>query len=114
MERRDFLGNVIATTLLVGINNSDTTIEMNGGTTFPSGSDGQFVVVINRGLSNEEKILVNSRTGSNLAVAQRGYDGTTANSHLIASEIDHVLDATSLKDMNRTTYDNEVLTWMGV
>lgn len=114
MERRDFIGNVIATTLLVGINNSDTTIQLNSGNTFPTGSDGQFVIVINRGLSNEEKILINSRTGSNLAVAQRGYDGTTANSHNIASSVDHILDATSLKDMNRTTYDNEILTWMGV
>lgn len=114
MERRDFLGNVVATTLLVGINNTDTTIQMNGGTTFPTGSDGQFVIVINRGLANEEKILVNSRTGSNLAVAQRGYDGTVANSHLIASSVDHVLDAFSLKDMNKTTYDNEAFIWMGV
>lgn len=114
MERRDFLGNVAATTILVGINNTDTTIQMNGGTNFPSGSNGKFVVVINRGLANEEKILINSRTGSNLAVAQRGYDGTVANSHTIASPIDHVLDATSLKDMNITTYDNEVFIWMGV
>jgi hypothetical protein len=114
MERRDFLGNVVATTLLVGINNTDTTIQLNGGTTFPDGSNGSFVVVINRGLANEEKILITSRTGSNLAVQQRGYDGTVANSHTIASPIDHVLDATSLRDMNKTTYDNAVLVWMGV
>lgn len=114
MERRDFLGNVSEALLTVGINNTDASIQLSNGSAFPNGSDGPFVIVINAGLPNEEKILASSRSGNTITAQQRGYDGTSANSHLSSSTVNHVLDAFSLKDMNRVTYDNLIVTWMGI
>lgn len=44
-------------------------------------SSGAFTVQLNRGLSDEEKVLVSSRSGTTFTVQTRGYDDTTAQSH---------------------------------
>jgi len=112
MLRQEFSGGVLKTTLSANINNSTTSISVVDGSTFPTGTN-PFVIIIDRGNSAEEKILVSSRTGNTFTVSNRGYDGSTANSHLSGAYVDHVLDATVVQDMNITTYDNEVLVWMG-
>jgi hypothetical protein len=111
--RREFSGAVLRTTLSAGINNTDISISVVDGSTFPSGIN-PFVIVINRGNNLEEKILISSRSANTLSVASRGYDGTVATAHDSGSFVDHVLDATVIQDMNVTTYDNEALIWMGV
>ena len=113
MLRREFSGSVLRTALSSSINNSVTSISVVDGSTFPSGSN-PFVIVIDRGTSAEEKILVSSRSTNTFTISTRGFDGSTANSHSSGAFVDHVLDATVIQDMNTTTYDNEVLVWMGV
>lgn len=44
-------------------------------------SSGAFTVQLNRGLADEEKILISSLSGTTFTVQTRGYDGTTAQSH---------------------------------
>lgn len=114
MKRRDFVGNVTSTTIVNSISNTSTMIELVDPSTLPTGAEGEFVIVIDRGLLAEEKILITSRSGGNLVVSQRGYDGTNATAHSSGASVDHVLDAETVKDMNRVTYDNLILTWMGV
>lgn len=114
MERREFLGAVLPTLTTSSINNVSMSIALLDGSSFPTGSQYPFVVTLNRGLANEEKILISSRSGNNLTVSQRGYDGTVAGTHESGSTVYHVLDATAVRDMNQTTYDNEMLIWMGV
>lgn len=113
MLRREFSGGVLKTTLNANISNSDTSINVVDGSTFPSGGN-PFVIVIDRGTNSEEKILIGSRASNVFSVSSRGYDGSTAVSHNSGAFVDHVLDATVIQDMNETTYDNEVLVWMGV
>lgn len=114
MERREITGAAEQTVLTAPLSNSGTSFTVVSGTTFPTGSSGNpFVVTINRGLPVEEKILCSSRTVNTFTVLQRGFDGTTANEHASASEVDHVLDAIAIQDMNKTTYDNEILYWVG-
>ncbi len=113
MLRREFSGGVLRTTLSSAINNSVTSISVVDGSTFPSGAN-PFVIVIDRGSSSEEKILVSSRAANTFTISNRGYDGSTANTHSSGAFVDHVLDAAAIQDMNTTTYDNEVLVWMGV
>lgn len=114
MLRREFSGAVVKTLLAADANSSTTTITLVDGSTFPTGSSNPFVVVIDRTGINEEKVLVGSRSTNTLTVLQRGYDGTIAQSHLSGIEVDHVLDASTLQDMNNTTYDNEINIWMAV
>jgi len=112
MKRQEFSGGVLRTTLSANINNAAGSIAVVDGSTFPSGSL-PFVIVINRGNAAEEKILISARAGNTFTVSNRGYDGSTANSHTTGAFVDHVLDATVIQDMNHTTYDNEILVWMG-
>lgn len=115
MERRELAGAVVETTLSSGISNTDTTISLTDGSTFPSGSSGNpFVIVVSRGSVGEEKILCSSRSGNSITVSSRGYDGPSASSHSSGATVNHVLDATAVQDMNTTTYDNHILSWMGV
>ena len=113
MLRREFSGAVLRTSLSANISNSASSITVADGSTYPSGNN-PFVIVINRGISSEEKILISSRASNTLTVEERGYDGTTASAHGSGSFVDHVLDAAVIQDMNTTTYDNEILVWMGV
>ena len=113
MLRREFNGAVLQTALASSLSNSATSFTVVDGSTYPSGNN-PFVVVIDRGVGTEEKVLISSRSTNVLTVTQRGYDGTADSSHISCSDVDHVLDATVIQDMNTTTYDNEVLVWMGV
>ena len=113
MLRREFSGAVLRTTLSASISNSASSISVVDGSTYPSGAN-PFVIVLDRGNASEEKVLIASRASNTLTVAERAYDGTVANAHTSGSFVDHVLDAAVIQDMNTTTYDNEVLVWMGV
>lgn len=114
MLRREIRGNVISTTINVALTNVATSISVLDGTTFPNGATAPFVIVVDRGNASEEKILVASRAANTLTVASggRGYDGTPAVAHSNAATVDHVLDATTIQDMNTTVYDTELLTWV--
>lgn len=112
MERREIIGSVVKTETTAGMNNTATSFSVVDGSSFPTGSSNPFVVVIDRGLINEEKILISSRVVNVFYVGQRGYDGTPASPHLINAKVDHVLDAVAMQDMNRVTYDNQILYWM--
>jgi len=111
--RREFSGAVLQTSLASSLSNSAASFTVADGSTYPSGNN-PFVVVIDRGVNTEEKILISSRSINVFTVSQRGYDGTTAVAHNSGAFVDHVLDASTIQDMNTTTYDNEVLVWMGV
>ncbi len=115
MLRREFLGSVVATTLTANVSNVATSFSVVDGSTFPTGSSGNmFVVVLSRGTPVEEKMLISSRSTNTFNIYQRGYDGTTAQNHTAPSSVDHVLDALTIQDMNRSTYDNEISIWMAV
>jgi len=113
MLRRDFTGAATRTVLTAGVNNSVTSLPVADTASYPSGNN-PFVVVVDRGTADEEKILVSSKTSTTFDSCTRGYDNTTAVAHSTSAFVDHVLDALSIQDMNTTTYDNEVLMWMGV
>lgn len=114
MERREFLGAVEETSLASNISNSDTTISLVDGSSYPTGSSNPFVIVVNRGRNIEEKILCSSRVLNTLTVVQRGYDGTQASAHLSGDKVDHVLDATSVQSFSNAAFDGIVLLWSGL
>lgn len=114
MQRREITGAAEKTALTASLSNNGVSFTVLDGTTFPTGVSGnRFVVTIDRGLVIEEKVLCSSRAGNNFTIVERGFDGTSAQSHDTAAEVDHVLDALAIQDMNKTTYDNEILYWVG-
>lgn len=114
MLRREFAGGVLKTQLTANVSNIATSISVIDGSTFPSGATNPFVIVIGRGTAQEEKILCQSRTGNTFAVLERGHDSTPAISHTTGEVVDHVLDATTIQDMNTVTNDTSIIAWMGI
>jgi hypothetical protein len=80
--RRSYSGASAACTLTSSITSGDTTATLTGTTTaWPATASGAFYMVIDPGLSTEEKVLVGARSGGSLSTITRGVDGTTAASH---------------------------------
>ena len=80
--RRSYAGAAPACTLTNAITSGDTSALLTGDVTnWNNTAGGGFFMVIDPGLSTEEKVLVGSRSGSSLSSITRGVDGTTATSH---------------------------------
>jgi len=80
--RRSYAGAAPACTLTNAITSSDTTATITGDTTnWNNTANGSFFMVIDPGLSTEEKVLVGTRSGSSLSSITRGVDGTTGAAH---------------------------------
>ena len=54
MLRREFAGGVLKTQLTANISNSATSITVIDGSTFPTGANNPFVIVIGRGTAQEK------------------------------------------------------------
>lgn len=109
MARRDYTGNAVPTTITAGINSSDLSIDIAASTGWPSGgANGKFFVTINRGESDEERVLISSRTGTTLtiaAVGDRGVDDTSAQSHTSGATIEHTYSAVDADEANQHKND---------
>ena len=82
VTRRSYAGAAPACTLTSSITSGDTTASLTGTVTaWPAPAGGPFHMVIDPGLSTEEKVLVASRSTGSLSSITRGVDGTTAVSH---------------------------------
>lgn len=104
--RRDVVGGAVATTLSSGITSSDVSIPITSATGWPTGTNGSFWVVIDRGNAAEEKVLCSSRTGTTLTVASaadRGGDGTSAAAHNAGVAIEHCISKQDIDEANYTT-----------
>ena len=82
MAIRDYKGSARAAYLASNIDGSATVIPTTGLTGWPTGDNGPFFIVINRQRPNEEKILCESVTGSDITVVQRGADDTAPQAHI--------------------------------
>jgi hypothetical protein len=83
------------------ITSSDTTATITGDTTnWNNTANGSFYMVIDPGLSTEEKVLVGTRSGSSLSSITRGVDGTTAAAHNAGATCYPVFTATDADQAN--------------
>lgn len=101
-DRRTYAGGAIATTLTSGIDGSTLTIPIAESTGWPTGSAGDFAIVIDRGTASEEKIRIDTRSTLTLtAIASgRGYDGTSAVAHASGADVEVCLLALDLDEAN--------------
>lgn len=109
--QKQFLGGAVAQALASGLTNSGLSFTTSDSTGMPSGGTHPFVIVLERGTANEEKVLVDSRSGNTYTVnaSGRGYDGTAGIAHNSGSPVEHCLDAVSMSELsaheNDTTLD---------
>ena len=100
-ERKEFKGGAPPTTLIGSLFTSNiTSFTVASATGWPAGTY-PFVVVIDEGLTSEEKILVQSRNGTVLSGLTRGYDDTAISTHANGAVVRHVIDASSIDQANR-------------
>lgn len=109
--RRSYAGAAPACTLTNAITSGDTSALLTGDTTnWNNTANGPFYMVIDPGLSTEEKVLVASRSGASLSSITRGVDGTTASSHSAGATCYPVFTAVDADQANRVA---SVLTTKG-
>lgn len=102
-ERKDHAGGAAATTLATAITGvGSVTVTVASATDWPSVSNGPFVITIDRGQITEEKMLVTARTGTSLTVTSgnRGYDGSTAQTHAAGAVVEHTFSAVEADEAN--------------
>ena len=101
-SRRSYAGASAACTLTSSINSSVTSLDLTGTVTaWPDTANGSFHMVIDPGLSTEEKILVGARSSGALSSITRGVDGTTAASHSAGATCYPVFTATDADQANK-------------
>ena len=118
MIERDFVGGAIKTTTVSPISNTHVGfVELVSTEGFPSvTSSKKFVACLARGTANEEKVLVDFNNGSGISINTngRGYDGTTARSHIAGTSVELVVDAVALQYIIDTANEMQILQWMDV
>jgi hypothetical protein len=100
MARRQYYGAATPTTITSSITTSSSSVAIAAYTGWPTGS---FSLVIDPGLSSEEKILATSRTTGTITFTTRGYDGTTASAHNAGAVIYPVPTAIDFDEANAVT-----------
>jgi len=85
--RRYYAGGGTTTTLSSSMSAGDTSFVVVNAAGWPGSPAANFIVVVDRGTTSEEKILCSSNTGTTVAVATRGYDGTSATTHSSAAAV---------------------------
>lgn len=104
VPQRGHKGAAKPTSLLGGISSTDLafSVATGGGTGYPDGSDGVFVILVDGVLSGAEKILCSARTGDAFTVATggRGYDDTVASAHLNNASVAHTNSAVEAAEAN--------------
>lgn len=99
LGRYEHTGNAPSTGLASGMGAADTTFAVNSGTGYPTGAVGDFVISLDPGTNNEEKVLCSARSGATFTVASRGYDNTIASAHSAGStNVQHVMAAAEIDD----------------
>lgn len=101
-NKRSYAGAAAACTLTSSISSGDTSLTLTGTVSgWPNTADGSFHMVIDPGLSTEEKILVGARSTGSLSSITRGVDGTSASSHSAGATCYPVFTATDADQANK-------------
>lgn len=82
-SRRAYNGNAVPTTIPAGLSAGANSFVIANATGWPDGTTGKFMVVLNDGLQDIEKVACSGRTGTtvNVDAGGRGYDGSVAQLH---------------------------------
>ena len=99
--RRVYKGGATPTTITTALSDDAAAISISASTGWPT--VGPFYVVIDPGLSTEEKIYVGAISGTDLSSMVRGQDDTAASAHGSGAAIYPVFTATDADEANQLT-----------
>ena len=95
---RNYAGAAVQSTLSAGITNVATSFSISLSTNWPTSN---FIITVDPNTSSEEKMLCASLTAGVIVVTTRGYDGTSAVSHLTGAVVVHSISAIDLSEANQ-------------
>lgn len=96
MAARNYSNVAVETTLVSGISNSATSMEVTDSTGYPAAP---FTIVLEPGTADEEIILVGGKSGTTFSSCTRGYDSTSPAAHTALSVVKHVMVAQDAREM---------------
>jgi hypothetical protein len=99
--RRVYKGGATPTTITTALSDNGAAISITSNTGWPT--VGPFYVVVDPGLSTEEKIYVGAISGTSLSSMARGQDDTTGVAHAAGATIYPVFTATDADEANQLT-----------
>src|SRR5665213_1788405 len=102
-QRRYYDGGGAATSLASSMGAADTSFVLTSATGWPGSPANDFAVCIDRGTSNEEKILCSSNSGTTVTVVTRGIDGTSATTHSATAPVVLCAISTDFDEANQLT-----------
>lgn len=102
--RIEHAGGAAISALQTDIGSGDTSLTLTVSTNWPTGGVGPFYLVIDQGLSGEEKILATARSSNSLTGLTRGVDGTSASAHSAGAVIKHIFTAVEADEANQTAH----------
>ncbi len=104
---RRYSDNAPSTTLTVAVSSTGaTSISIaDSGSTGTGWPAPPFTIGVDRGGASEEAMLVTAVPSPNTFTVVRGYDGTTARTHLINAPVTHCTIAGDFADANNHVYD---------
>lgn len=105
VTRRSYAGAAAPATLSANITAGSTSITISDATGWPDGTGGPFWVTIARGQTDEEHVLVTSRSSTVLTAGTRGGDGTVAGAHSSGATIEHTSAAQDFDEANSHASD---------
>lgn len=110
MPQLDHTGNAVPTTIVSGANNpTSLSIVIGDATGWPTGgANGKFWVTIARDQSSEERVLIQSRSGTTLTISgtgDRGRDGTVAGNHSPGVSIEHTTAGEEFDELNEHLFN---------
>lgn len=98
----DFTGNAVITALDSAISDTSTSLILTDPAGWPDGTTDPWTMTLDEGIDgSEEKLLCGLRTGSSVAILQRGYDDTTAVVHNPPAVAKHTISATFARDVSQ-------------
>lgn len=103
--RKEHVGTAARTTLSADITAGALTFSApsGGGTGYPTGAGGNFIITIDRDVAGkEEKVLCSSRAGDVFTVVAlgRGLDGSTGVTHTTGATVEHTTAAYEVDELN--------------
>jgi hypothetical protein len=99
--RRVYAGGAAAQPTTTSMTTISASVGIADNAGWPTG--GPFAVVIDRGLSTEEKCLVSNQSSNTLNFATRGYDGSGAQAHSSGAIVELCITAVDLDEANAHT-----------
>lgn len=96
MTTYEYRPDAIVTQLGAALSANGLTMVLADSTGWPTGSNGPFLATIQVGKQGAEQVVATARSGNTVTLSNRGYGGTTAQTHVIGAPVQLTADLVNI------------------